>query len=153
MPFLLDPLYTAVLFFSLCLYEACNHFLILTTSLTTSGSFVSEQHRAVYRTLRLAISRRSTYSLKLWMVNVWNASRGVCSLPALPLGKGLSEQGTVIARNLLSTLAHSARDSLSRIRKGTARESWHERYVFETIESFSSGILRILIIWSVNKIQ
>lgn len=32
---------------------------------------------------------------------------GECALPALHLGKGLSEQGTVIARNLLSTLTHS----------------------------------------------
>jgi hypothetical protein len=86
--------------------KACNNFLILTT-LLTSVSSVSVKHRAVYRTLQLAVSPRSAHSSNLWHKRLKGCVKGESALLlALLLGKELSEQTAVIARNL-PILTHS----------------------------------------------
>lgn len=100
MDFLKSALYLYIFSFISSFSKACNNFLILTT-LLTSVSSVSVKYRAVYRTLQLAVSLRS-HSSNLWHKRLKGCVKGESALLlALLLGKELSEQRTVIARNLL----------------------------------------------------
>lgn len=109
-------------------YEACNNFLILTTPLISGGSVSVEQHRAVYRTPASHIATFHLFS-KVMDGERLKCVQGECALPALLLGKGLSERGTVIARNLLSTLTHSARFPFSDTKRNCKRiVTWKIRF-------------------------
>ena len=119
-------LYLYIFSFISSFFEACNNFLIRTT-LLISASSVSVKHHVVYRTLQLAVSPRSAHSSNLCRKRVrqeW-ALLSSALLPALLLGKELSERRTVIARNLLPFLTHSWNSFFEREKK--LRESYNAK--------------------------